>query len=90
MSRLKLWFLGFRKTIVTLVFLFVTTVLLVAGQLPPDNWLENLRYVLIAYLGANACEHGLTTMRMYYDTKGSQGKGPKAPTSSCKETPRTV
>ena len=81
MSTLKLWFLGLRKTLVTLIFLFTTALLLLAGYLPSETWLENLRYVMIAYLGANACEHGLNIMGAAYEARRSKSEGTKASTS---------
>lgn len=68
----KLWLLGFRKAILTLVYLVVATSLLVTGYLPADNWLGNVTTVLVTFLGTNVSEHILQAIKAHWAARGGK------------------
>lgn len=67
---IKLWLLGFRKLLVTLIYLSVAVVLLVLGYLPSESWLASVSNVMIAFIASNGLEHVLSAVKEHF--KGSK------------------
>jgi hypothetical protein len=66
---IKLWLMGFRKLLVTLIYIIVVVSLLVAGYLPKDTWLAEVSKVMIAYLATNSAEHILSAIKEHFKAK---------------------
>lgn len=54
---MKEFFVGMRKFAMALIFLAVAIILLVTGVIPKEDWLDNVKDVMVAFMATNIGEH---------------------------------
>lgn len=48
---------GFRKWTMSIIFLIVAVTLLLMGEIPEKDWLDNVSEVMVAFMATNVGEH---------------------------------
>lgn len=60
---------GFRKFTLAAVYLVVAIVLLLAGVIPAEGWLQHVTSVVVAFMGTNIGEHLIAVSKEWINTK---------------------
>lgn len=54
---MKGYLVGFRKFAMAAIFLLVSIVLLIMGEVPNQDWMKHVSSVMIAFMATNVGEH---------------------------------
>ena len=60
---------GFRKFTMSLIFLLVAIILLMAGEIPKEDWLKYVSDVMVAFMATNVGEHIINVVKDWVKNK---------------------
>jgi len=63
------WLVGFRKFTIAIIYLVVAVVLLLTGEIPKADWLENVSKTIMAFFATNIGEHLINVGKVWINEK---------------------